>query len=468
MPVKNKLAIIPSIDLLLSQEETQILEERYSRSIIKEQMHTIIAALKQKILSNEISMENREQLLKFVLLETKKTLEHTFSPSLKPVINATGIILHTGLGRAPFSETAQENIIKIMRGYSNIELDLVSGKRGERNDHVSYLLSKLTGAESALVTNNNAAAVFIALNTLSFGKEAIISRGQLIEIGGSFRIPDVMKKSGAIMREIGTTNKTKLSDYENAINDNTGVIVVAHTSNYRVLGFTQEVELEKVVKLAHNHNIPVLHDLGGGVIVDLQQYGLPYEPLVKDSINAGADVVTFSGDKILGGPQAGILLGKTEWLQHIHANPIMRAVRCDKLIFAALEATLKLFFQHKNLVKNHKTLQMLTESPQKIKEKAEKLQNAISSDVHEYFNVSIEKSAAQTGSGALPLEKISSYAVTISPTAKGIEDIAFFLRQNNPPVIGYIKNEKLYLDMRTVEEEQVEQIAKAIIVCAKT
>jgi L-seryl-tRNA(Ser) seleniumtransferase len=461
--MKSKLAKFPSIDLILNQEKAIRLSEEYSRELIKQKCQNKIEKMRSDILAGKsIKINTREALLEDILENVKNEIKTEMGPSLKPVINATGIILHTGLGRAPLAKVAQENIAKIASGYSNLEINLENGKRGERTEHVEKLICDLTGAEAALIVNNNAAAVFIALNTLAFGKEAIISRGQLVEIGGSFRIPDVMDKSGCLKCEVGTTNKTKISDYKNAINENTGAVVVAHTSNYRIVGFTEEVELGQIAQLCSQNRVPLIHDLGAGVIFDLRELGLPYEPLVQDSIRAGADVVTFSGDKILGGPQCGIIVGKKEWLKKVHKNPIMRAVRCDKLIYAALEATLKLYFKRKNLLTEHETLRMLSEPIEKVNARAKKALE-LTSSINKNVSIKIVDSSAQTGSGALPTEKIASKAIAIKHKNKNSEKIAKAFRSNNPPIMGYVKNEEFYMDMRTVLDSEVELLAKAII-----
>jgi len=463
MNIKEKMQLLPSVDTLLMQKEAQILMTKYSRQIVKEKFNLILNDIREQIKKNKSKIElSREKIINSILENTREQLTKEFATSLRPVINATGIILHTGLGRAPLSKSARRNVIKVMRGYSNLEIDLETGKRGERTDHVSSLLCKLTGAEAAVVVNNNAAAVFLSLNTLSFGKEAIISRGQLVEIGGSFRIPEVMEKSGVIMREVGTTNKTKLSDYTRAINPNTGAIVVAHTSNYRVLGFTEQVSIQDLKKLAQTHHIPIIHDLGGGVLINLEKLGLPYEPLVQESIKDGVDIVTFSGDKVLGGPQCGIIVGKREFVQQIQVNPIMRTVRCDKMTFAALEATLKLYINPDTLLNKNKTLRMLAEPPESVKARAEKLFKLLSPELQEKYLISIEESYAQTGSGALPLEKIKSYAITVMMEGKNIEKTASIIRNGDPPIIGYIKNERLYLDLRTVTRKEIQILAKAL------
>ena len=460
--MKNELSKIPSIDLLLNQQQAIKLAEEYSRGVIKQKCQNIIEKKRSDIMGGKsVKCESKEALVNDILNKVKTVLKVEMGPSLKPVINATGIILHTGLGRAPLPKAAQENIAIVIAGYSNLEIDLESGKRGERTSHVEQLIKDLTGAEAALIVNNNAAAVFITLNTLSFGKEAIISRGQLVEIGGSFRIPDVMDKSGCIKKEIGTTNKTKISDYENAINKNTGAIVVAHTSNYRIIGFTAEVELGQIAELCVQNKIPLVHDLGAGVITDLREIGLPHEPLVQDSIKSGADVVTFSGDKILGGPQCGIIVGKKEWLEKIHKNPIMRAVRCDKMIYAALEATLKLFFKRKSLLTEHETLRMLSEPIETVKARGLRVLELIMPD-GKNASITLKDSKAQTGSGALPLEEIPSKVIAIKHNKKSAEKVAQFFRANNPPIMGYVKNEEFFMDMRTVVDSEIMAIVAAI------
>ncbi len=452
--------LLPAVDVLLSHPLLESVLKTYKRDVVRERCRFILQETRQQISHNKIAVDSKKELTERVAQNVLARLESDFAPSLHPVINATGIVLHTGLGRAPLSQAAQDNINRVMHNYSNIELDMASGKRGERTDHIRKLLCELTGAEHALLVNNNAAAVFLALNTLAFGKEAIISRGQLVEIGGSFRIPDVMEKSGVLMREVGTTNKTKLVDYENAINDHTGAIVVAHTSNYRVLGFTAEVELKDVVELAHAHNLPVIHDLGAGVIVDFEALGLPYEPLVQDSIKAGVDVITFSGDKVLGGPQSGLIVGCKTWLTKIHKNPIMRAVRCDKLIYAAMEATLKLYFQN-NLLDQHAVLQMMTEPVEQIKKRAHEILNKIDSKIIKKYHIRIQQSQAQFGSGALPLEKLESVALVLKPDASP-DDLAAHLRHNGAPIIGYIQEDCVWLDMRTVRESESNTLAQRL------
>lgn len=458
--MKKILAKLPSVDLILNQDKMIKLCDQFSRELVKGRCQSAIADMRAAILKGEKSESvTRENLMNELVENIVDGLNKDLSPSLKPVINATGVILHTGLGRAPLSEEARKQVDAVIEGYSNLELDMETGKRGDRTAHVERLLCELTGAESALVVNNNAAAVFIALNTLAFKKEAVISRGQLVEIGGSFRIPEVMEKSGCLMKEVGTTNKTKLSDYENAIGRKTGAVVVAHTSNYRVLGFTAEVELGELVQLCASKKVPLIHDLGAGVLVDLRQFGLPYEPLVQDSVKSGADVITFSGDKVLGGPQAGLIVGKKRYLDRIKKNPIMRAVRCDKMVYAALEATLRLYYSENSLSRNNMTLAMFAASEEEVAKKCQYVLGKIKSNS---LAVREEKSESQAGSGALPLEKIPSRALVLSSATVDAEKIAGYFRRNQPPIMGYIQNEEFYLDMRTVLDHQLDEIVTAI------
>ena len=460
--MKKLYNLLPSIDSLLTHPLLASPLKIYTRETVKTLCRLSLEQMRGQIDNGHIdATATQEMVLDDIAARVVKELDKKMAPSLKKVINATGIVLHTGLGRALLSQAAQDHVNDILNGYVSLELDLPSGKRGERTDHVRSLLCEITGAENALVVNNNAAAVLIALNTLSFGKEAVISRGELVEIGGSFRMPEIMDKSGVIMREVGTTNKTRLSDYRKAINPNTGAIVIAHTSNYRVLGFTEKAALKDVCTLAHDFNIPVIHDLGAGIVFDLQTLGLPHEPLVQESLTAGADVVTFSGDKVLGGPQCGLVVGKKEWLSRIHNNPIMRAVRCDKLIYAALEGTLKLFLRN-DLFKEHAVLRTLVESNDSIKKRARQLLNKLDDKTVKDYRIHIKPCSGQVGSGALPLETLDSTAVVLEPTKQSAEEIGRQLRSSDPPVIGYVKEDKVWLDMRTVGDENLDLLRQCL------
>ena len=470
------LSKLPSVDSILSLPEVDKLCSRYSRKMIVDVVREGLEEFKRRIISGEDERDiDRDEIIGEIARSVGEKTEEMLQTNLKRVINATGIILHTNLGRAPLSETAGQRLMEISQGYCNLEIDLESGERGHRTDHVEKLLRQLTNAEAAAVVNNNAAAVFLVLNTLSFGKETIVSRGELIEIGGSFRIPDVMDKSGAKMIEVGTTNRTHLKDYQSAICEKTGLILRVHQSNYKITGFTAQVGLDELIKLGTECGIPVVNDLGSGALIDLTRYGLPYEPVAKESIERGADVVTFSGDKVLGGPQAGLIIGKREFIDMIKQNPLMRTLRCDKLIYGALEGTLKLYLQEGELAKTHPVLRMMTEGLDTVKDRGRRLLGMLD-DVKNNLDLKLEETEAQTGSGALPLEPIQSAAVSISPKeisassdrtqstgcTTSASKVSALLRANNPPIVGYVRNNRVFLDMRTVHDNEVELIAEAI------
>jgi len=459
----KSLALLPSVDQLLVQPRSRAWIQRFSQPLVKEMLQQALQDYRTRLAADQTSaLASRQAIIEWVLEKAAIEIDRFAQPILKPVINATGVILHTGLGRAPYARAARDNVTRIMAGYCNLELDLTSGERGERNDAIAGLLCRLTGAEAAVMVNNNAAAVLLALNALCSGKEVIVSRGQLIEIGGSFRLPDVMKKSGAIMREVGTTNKTRLKDYQQAITPNTGALFVAHTSNYRVLGFTEEAGLAELASMAHTHNIPLIHDLGGGVLLDLRRYQLPYEPLVQDSLAAGADVVTFSGDKVLGGPQAGLVVGKRTYIEQIHQDPMMRAVRCDKLVFAAMEATLRLYFAPDALAEENRTLFMISEPVEQVQKRAQTLLNALTADARRQWSAAVKETFGQIGSGALPLEKIPSWAVVLTPPLRKAGRLAQLLRKSTPAIVGYVQDERVFLDMRTVSDEEGRSMAAVV------
>ena len=448
------LSQIPQVDQILRHSELQPFIAKLSHEFVLQNVQKVTEQYRAELLAKDSSNDfSRASITKQILSRSLSRIQNFLRPSLQSAINGTGIILHTGLGRAPLITGAKENLAKVAAGYSNLEIDLESGKRGKRNSHVEELLCYLAGAEAACIVNNNAAAVLLTLNTLSFGKEAIISRGQLVEIGGSFRIPDVMEKSGTRMVEVGTTNKTHLKDYEKAISDNTGVICVVHPSNFRVKGFTNEVSLPDLVSLGEKHNIPVVYDLGGGVLVDLRKYDLPYEPVVSDSVTFGVDVVTFSGDKVLGGPQAGILVGKKKFIDKIKSNPLMRALRCDKLIYAALEPTLRLYLNEDDLLKENCVLKMLLEPMEDLNRKAKKLSNKLDR-IKTSCQFKIEDTSIEIGSGAMPLEEFPSKAISLQIESIPVETLAKRFRSYSPPIIGYIRDNRLFFDLRTIFEDE--------------
>jgi L-seryl-tRNA(Ser) seleniumtransferase len=364
-------------------------------------------------------------------------------PRLRRVLNATGVIVHTNLGRAPLARAALERIDDVARGYSNLEYDLTAGTRGSRQDHAADILRRLTGAEAALVVNNNAAAVMLALAALAEGREVLVSRGELIEIGDGFRIPDVLARSGARLREVGTTNRTRAADYENAITADTAVLLRVHQSNFRVVGFTEQPTVRQLAKVADSHKLPLVDDLGSGVLVELSD-----EPSAKESLAAGAHLVTFSGDKLLGGPQAGIVVGRADLVERLRKHPLQRALRADKLTLAALEGTLALYLDPERAAREVPVLRMLKEDVAVVRARAERLASLVGGTV--------EETVARVGGGALPLAEIPSFACAVE------EELTVPLRSGDPPVVGIVRDGRLLLDCRTLTEDEVEEAAQAV------
>jgi L-seryl-tRNA(Ser) seleniumtransferase len=390
------------------------------------------------------------------------------NPHLRRAINATGVVIHTNLGRSPLSEQALQNLVEVARGYSNLEYDLAKGQRGDRSAHVEETLLRLSGAEGGggLVVNNNAAAVLLALNTLAAGREVICSRGELVEIGGAFRIPDVMARSGAILREVGTTNRTHARDYEEAIGSNTALLLKVHTSNYRVVGFTAEVTVEELVQLGKRYDLPVMNDLGSGCFLDLSSYGIEKEPTAQEAIQTGADVVTFSGDKLLGGPQAGIILGKRELIERIKANPLHRALRIDKLTLAALESTLIAYLSEGEAIREIPCLRMLTMPLEELRNRARRLQRLIKQETDK-TSLEMIREQSQVGGGALPLQAVPTWALAVKPLKGTVEALEAELRRLEPPIVGRIFDDRLILDLRTIEEAEFRTIANRMAVALK-
>ena len=382
--------------------------------------------------------------------------------SLRTVVNATGVVLHTNLGRALVSPLAIERLQAVAAAYSNLELDLATKERGSRYSHVDGLLRRLTGAEDALVVNNNAAAVLLALETLAHGKEVIVSRGELIEIGGEFRIPDIMLRSGAVLREVGTTNRTHLPDYADAIGPNTGLLLKVHTSNYRVVGFTADVSSRELVELGRARGIPVMEDLGSGSLVDLRPWGLPYEPTVPEIVAAGVDLVSFSGDKLLGGPQAGLVVGQKAVVARLKKNPWNRALRIDKFTIAALEATLYAY-EAGVARETIPTLRMLTEPVADVLRRARRVLRAVPPEPRERLALRIDEDRARVGGGALPTVELPSAGLAVGGSAAAARRLDEALRTGEPPVVGRLTEDRLFLDCRTVLRSQVPTLAQALV-----
>lgn len=453
---------MPSVDQVLRQVDDLL--ERYNHGYVVEQVRRVIEQLRRQAQAGA-AVGGRAELLAETERQLRRCIELETAPSLRRVVNATGVILHTGLGRAPLPAVAWEAIERVATGYCNLEFDLQTGRRGERVHHVEGLICAAAGAEAAAVVNNNAAAVLLLLDTLARGREVIISRGQQVEIGGSFRMPDIIAASGAQLREVGTTNRTHLRDYEQAVGAATGAILVVHPSNYKVQGFTAEVALADLAALSRRANVPLVYDLGGGVLVDLERWGLPPEPVVAASLAAGADLISFSGDKVLGGPQAGIIAGRRDYMEQVRKNPLMRALRCDKLVYAALAATLGLYrLPPDKLAAALPTLAMMSTGIAELEARAQQLVDLVPDQVRRDLGMEVVESLAQAGSGALPLVEIPSRAVAIQPAAMGVEVLCRRLRCEG--VVGRIAQERLLLDMRTVQDEELAWIGRALIAVA--
>lgn len=460
MERKHLLRNLPAVHELLS-----LLRERcpnYPLAVLKEAAREVLDDWRSLIQEKGKEPPGLEKLMSDAEERVKKKL----LPSLRRVINATGVVIHTNLGRAPLCEEACEAIQNIAKGYCNLEINLETGKRGWRYSHVEELLKKLTGAEAALVVNNNAAAVFLALHTLARGKEVVVSRGELVEIGGSFRIPEVMAQSGARLVEVGTTNKTYPKDYEKAIGPETALLLKVHPSNFRILGFTHEVTREELVAIGRKHGVPVLEDLGSGCLVDLRNYGVGTEPTVQASIQAGVDVVTFSGDKLLGGPQAGIIVGRSMYLQKMKENHLLRALRVGKLTIAALEATLKKYLDQDH-VESLPVLRMLTLSQEKLAARAEQLKNRLEILVGDSCDVEVQKGFSRVGGGALPITELPTALVVLRPREMSASNLLSLLRQGEPPVLARLQSDNVLIDPRTLGEGEEELLMEAVATAVK-
>lgn len=459
--LQEKLRLIPSVDKLMADTHLTRLKELYCDEMVKRMVREALEGLRSEVAKGEAAgADFGPEALAF---RVEKLLRQRVGRKLVPVINATGVIVHTNLGRSPLSRRVAERIAEAAESYSNLEYNLERGKRGERNAHLRQIMLELTGAEAVLAVNNNAAAVLLALDSLARGREVIVSRGELIEIGGSFRIPDVMAKSGAILKEVGTTNRTHPKDYIQAINENTALILKVHTSNYRIVGFTREVELDELVSIGRERGIPTMMDLGSGCLVDLSPYGLQDEPTVQEILARGVDVVSFSGDKLLGGPQAGILAGRGELVEKMRTNPLARALRMDKLTLAALEATLEEYVTAEGPAAGIPTLDMITRTPERLAEAAEALAAAINSAVGERAYVGIEPGIGRVGGGALPMSDLPGPRVSIRPWVVSAARLERELRSGNPAIISLVKEDTVLMDPRTLLGDQTSIIPELVI-----
>lgn len=456
MEKKELLRSLPKIDELLKEELIINEMEHSMRNIVIDSLRDTIEYYRKGILEGSIKEFTKEDILSSFTLKIKKNN----SLHLKKVINATGVIIHTNLGRSVLCKEAAKNVLNVAENYNNLEYNLEEGKRGSRYSHVEDLIIKITGAEAAMVVNNNAAAVLLAMDTLCRGKEAIVSRGQLVEIGGSFRIPDVMKFSGAELVEVGTTNRTHIYDFENAVTDKTGILLKVHTSNYKILGFTEEVPLEDIAELGRKHGIPVVEDIGSGTLIDFGKYGLSPEPTVQSSIKNGADVVTFSGDKMLGGPQAGIIAGKKIYIDMMKKNQLTRALRIDKMTLAALEGTLKYYLDEKSAVENIPTMNMLLASSEIQKKRAYRLKRKLQNKASK-FNFAVDEDYSVVGGGSMPAEKVKTYSVRVKSSSRQPEQIEKMLRGNDIPIIVRVSNDEVILDVRTIFDKDFDIITDA-------
>ena len=452
---------IPKVDVLLENQDIVTLIENHHRDVVVDVIREEIDKLRNFIKEND-DVNLIEEKINNLIENIKISTEKVYSYNIKKVINGTGTILHTNLGRAIISKKHADYLSEVVTSYSNLEYNLEEGKRGERYSHFEKLICKITGAEAAMAVNNNAAAVMLVLSSMAAEKEVIVSRGELVEVGGKFRIPDVMKSSNAHLVEIGTTNKTHLEDYEDAISENTGAFLKVHTSNFKILGFTESVSIEELCKLGREKDIPVIEDIGSGVLIDLSKYGLEYEPTVQDSIKAGVDVVSFSGDKLLGGPQAGIIVGKKKYIDKMKKNPLTRAFRIDKFTATILEMIFHEYLNEEDAIKNIPVLSLITKDLKEIEKNANALFNKIE-NLENVADINVEDTFSQIGGGSLPAERIKSKSVTIMPKNISTQSLEAKLRAGKNPVVGRISEEKLILDMRTVLEDEIDILAQKLI-----
>jgi len=453
---------LPPVDRLLQEKAVRDLEGEIPHSIVLKAARETVDDLRNRIRDgwspdpDDLSPQN-------LAAQVRERAVSMNAPSLRKTINATGVILHTGLGRAVLPEAARNALMEIASGHSNLELDLETGTRGSRRRHYAELLAEICGSEAGFAVNNNAAAVFLALNTLARGREVIISRGHLVEIGGSFRLPDIMARAGARLVEVGTTNRTRIADYEKAISEDSALILRVHPSNFRIVGYAEEAPLAELVELGGRHRIPVMDDVGSGALLDMSRFGLQDEPVVQESVKAGADIVTFSGDKLLGGPQAGLIVGKREAIDDLASNPLARALRIDKLTIAALESTLKLYADPDSAIRAIPTLRAIAKPIQEINRAAIRLKRRLTQAIPR-ITIQVLDGVSEVGGGSLPGQSLPTRLVSI--TADGTDfanpnDLARAFRSADPPILGRVADDRFLLDPRTVDDADISAIVRA-------
>jgi len=460
--------LLPSIDELLRNPQLEALSQREGRAATLEFARAALDQLRTDIAAGRLGEEQIKAGLDNLPRDVEQRLKHSLSYSLRPVINATGVILHTNLGRAPLSRAALERAAEVAQGYSNLEFDLATGERGKRDVHVDRLFAKLLNTPerevSTVVVNNNAAAVLLALNSLAEGGDVLVSRGELVEIGGSFRIPDVMAKSGAVLHEVGTTNRTRISDYERAITERTRLLLRVHRSNFQIVGFIEQPALEELVALGSKHNVPVLEDLGSGELFDLRNVGVRGEPMIADSLRAGVHIVTYSGDKLLGGPQAGIISGDPTLVAKIRANPLFRAMRVDKMFYAALEATLLAYLRED--YDSIPALRMMRIAEGDLERRAERMAKLLRSSCPN-LEVEVAESRSVLGGGAAPGSTLPTRVLAVKSDSVSADELCTRLRQWETPIVARVEESRVLLDLRTVEPEQETAIVAALVSIAR-
>jgi len=457
--VDNPFRSLPSVSQLLESPPLKKLIQNVNHNVVADGVRNFLEGLRQQMnqAAEKIEIPSSGELAEKIATWLQKERR----PALRPVINGTGILLHAGLGRAPLAEAALRAIDQTARGYCSLELDLDSGERGQRADIVRRLLCELTGAEDAVVVNNNAAATMLALAAVAGQREVVVSRGQLVEIGGSYRLPEVMSCAGCQLREVGTTNRTRLADYELALNERTGAILRVHPSNYEVVGFTESVSIAELVQLGRKHNLPVIDDIGSGALLDFTRYGLTNEPMAGDSIRAGADLILFSGDKLLGGPQAGIIVGSKKWVQAVLKHPLMRAMRVDKLTLAALHATLELHLKPEQAEQQIPLLAMLSTPLANLELRAKKLAGLLA-PLKMLKNVRAVEQHSMLGGGSIPSQKIPTWCVACEPAQGSLNFLASQLRQHEPAIMGRVHQGQFLLDLRTIHPRHDTELVAAL------